>query len=84
MNGNGDLRKLFMMWKKQLARKSCSRIVEVLKVFVVTLNDTRSTRPTFEVLEKLGERSFGEVGRTVCQCHGLDVSSASSLGLTSD
>ena len=48
-------------------------------MFVVTLNDTRSTRPTFEVLEKLGERSFGEVGRTVCQC--LDVSAASSLGL---
>jgi len=33
----------------------------------------------FEVLEKLGEGSFGEVGRTVCQCHGLDVSSVSSM-----
>ena len=79
MNENGDLRNLFMMRKKQLARKSCSRIVQVLQVFVVTLNDTRSTRPTFEVLEKLSERSFGEVGRTVCQCH--DLGFASSVGL---
>ena len=60
MNGGGDLRKPFMMRKKQLTRKRCSGIVEVLQVSVVTLNDTRSTRPTFEVLEKLGERSFGE------------------------
>ena len=60
-----------MMWKKQLARKSCSGIVEVLQVSVVTLNDTRSTRPTFEVLEKLGGGSFGEVGRTVCQCRSV-------------
>ena len=55
-----------MMRKKQLARKRCSGIVEVLQVSVVTLSDTRSTRPTFEVLEKLGEGSFGDVGRTVC------------------
>ena len=73
MNENGDLRKLFMIRKSSWLERAAA---EVLQVFVVTLNDTRSTRPTFEVLEKLGDGSFGEVGRTVCQCHGLDVSSA--------